>query len=310
MSIEIVVIGSINMDMVTRAARLPRPGETLIAKEFHTIPGGKGANQAVAAARLGSKVAMVGRVGIDSFGSILLDGLRNDNIDIQMIRRDSSFPTGNASIWVEDSGQNSILVVGGANMQVSIHDVKQAVNLFQQAKFVLLQFEIPLETVHYAVKTARANGAEVLVNAAPAHRSCLDWLNLIDILIVNESEAEALSGIPVNDPASGLKAAKSLQSKGASTIVLTLGQHGAWWVGNEEEFFPAFAVKAVDTTAAGDGFVGGLTSALAKGKPWQVAMRFASAVGALTVTRLGAQSSLPTLEETELFLQSNSSFNL
>lgn len=302
MSVDIVVIGSINMDLVTRTERLPWPGETLIGKEFHTLPGGKGANQAVAAARLGGSVAMVGRVGSDPFGPVLLDALRQDGVLTDYISVDPTFPTGNASIWVEDSGQNAILVAGGANMQVSPEDVDRAGALIKTARFVVLQFEIPVPAVRRAAEAAREAGAQVVLNAAPANAACLDWLHLVDFLIVNESEAQALSGLPVSDASSGLAAARNLRERGAAVVVLTLGHQGAWWVGEEEGFFPPFNVKAVDTTAAGDAFVGGLVVALCGGQPWQTGMRFASAVGALTVTRLGAQRSLPALADVQTFL--------
>jgi ribokinase len=292
---DILVIGSLNADLVVRAPRFPAPGETISGEDLAIIPGGKGANQAVAAARQGASVAMLGRVGDDSFGPTLVQNLEDNHVDTAHVETDES-ATGTAIIVVDSSGQNSIVLSPGANGKVTPADV-DAVS-FQDADILLLQLEIPLETVIHAASVARQNGLRVILNPAPARRLPDSLLADVDILIPNESELGLLSGLPVTDVASAGSAARVLLAKGVKTVIVTLGAEGALIVTNEiVQHSPAFKVDVVDTTAAGDAFIGGLAAALLKGMPLEGAVHFGNASGALAATKFGAQPSLPTVEE-------------
>ena len=302
MPANVVVIGSLNMDLVTRAPRLPVGGETLIGHSFATVSGGKGANQAVAAARLGAQVAMVGCVGNDDYGVQLRDALLAEQIDCQAVSvvEDSS---GVALIVVDDNSQNAIVIVAGANGAMTPAVIDQFDAVLQAADVVICQLEIPDATVGHALKRARALGKTVILNPAPASRPLpADWFTAIDYLIPNESEATALSGLPVDSLESAEKAASHLIAMGAGKVIITLGAQGSLFAnGQSFEHFPAPKVKAVDTTAAGDTFVGGFAAALATGKSEAEAIRYGQIAAALSVTRAGAQPSIPTQSDVQAF---------
>ncbi len=295
---EIVVVGSLNMDLVVPVARHPKPGETVIGGDLRQFPGGKGANQAVAAARLGGKVRMIGRVGADAYGAELKAGLAREGVDAEGVRELSDAPTGVALISVSEGGQNAIIVSPGANARLRPEDLSPA--QFANAKVVILQLETPLETVRRAAELGRKAGARVLLNAAPAQSLPGELLNQLDVLVVNEFEAGVVAGRP--EPASveeALVLARELAGS-VPVAVVTLGERGLVWAGAEGEgYLPAYEVEPVDTTAAGDAFVGGLAAGLAGGRPFAGALRLGAAAGALAATRPGAQPSLPRLEEAE-----------
>lgn len=300
---DILVIGSLNMDLVVRAERMPARGETLPGLDFHTIPGGKGANQAAAAARLGGQVSMLGCVGEDAFGEQLLATLQGFDVEIGAVRRAAGVSSGVAAILVDAGGDNRILVVAGANGQVSVEDIRAAEEPMRQARLVVMQLEIPLESVLAAARLARSVGTPVLLNPAPARDLPDELLGLVDTLVVNESEAGVLSGLPVNNIEEGFAAGEAMRRRGARQVALTLGAQGALVCSAQVTgHVPGFPVEVVDTTAAGDAFIGGLAVALLEGKPLEQAARFANAAGALACTRLGAQTSLPAREEVEALL--------
>ncbi|PAW51574.1 ribokinase [Pseudomonas moraviensis] len=302
MPANVVVIGSLNMDLVTRAPRLPKGGETLIGHSFTTVSGGKGANQAVAAARLGAQVAMVGCVGNDDYGVQLRDALLAEQIDCQAVSTvaDSS---GVALIVVDDNSQNAIVIVAGANGAMTPAVIDRFDAVLQAADVIICQLEIPDATVGHALKRARALGKTVILNPAPASRPLpADWFPAIDYLIPNESEAAALSGLPVDSLQSAEGAASQLIAMGAGKVIVTLGAQGSLFAnGKDFEHFPAPKVKAVDTTAAGDTFVGGFAAALASGKSEAEAIRYGQVAAALSVTRAGAQPSIPTMSDVQAF---------
>jgi len=303
MAAHITVVGSLNMDLVARAPRIPQPGETIIGSDFHTVPGGKGANQAVAAARLGAQVSMVGRVGRDAFAESLLNNLAAAGVDHTFVVHDPQAATGVALIAVDDAGQNSIIVASGANVRLSPADVAGAKAAIAGADALLLQLESPLETVTRAAEVARAHGVTVILNPAPARPLPAALLSLVDVLIPNESETALLTGLPVGDPAEAEAAAAALRELGVGTVILTLGERGALLAREDgAEYFPAFEVTPVDTTAAGDAFVGGFAVALAEGRSLAEAVQWGNGAGALATTRLGAQPSLPTRQELERLL--------
>jgi ribokinase len=299
---HIVVVGSLNMDLVVRAPHHPKPGETIIGSDFRTFPGGKGANQAVAAARLGATVKMIGRVGTDAFGESLLQTLAKDNVDTSHILRDSEAPTGIALITVDTAGQNTIVVASGANAQVTPEDVSWAEQIFAGASVLILQLECPLKAVTRAVELAREHGVRVVLNPAPAQPLDPKLLARVDYLVPNQTELALLTGLD-----SMRDAARRLQDWGVRGIVLTLGEEGALVVeGNRETRIPPYPVTVVDTTAAGDAFVGAFAVALIHGRSTLDAGRWGNAAGALAVTRAGAQPSLPARAELEEFLSRSS----
>jgi ribokinase len=298
---DILVIGSLNADLVVRTPRFPKPGETIQGGDLATLPGGKGANQAVAAARQGAATAMLGRVGKDEFGDFLLSHLDADHVDTRLVRRDEA-ATGTAMIVVDGNGQNSIVLSPGANGRVSPADVDPAA--FTGLKLVLLQLEIPLETVLRAARLAKKNGVRVVLNPAPARPLPDELIALADFLLPNETELSLLTGREVRDAASAESAAHLLLDKGAPAVIVTLGADGALLVTRDAvKHVPAFQVKAVDTTAAGDAFIGGFAAAWLRGLELEPAVRYANACGALATTKIGAQPSLPTARETEEFLR-------
>ncbi len=298
MSGRVAVVGSLNCDLVMRVAHLPRAGETVSASSFATFPGGKGSNQAIAAARAGASVAMVGRVGCDAFRETLFTALDAVGVDRRCVEVDPDAATGVAQILVDDRGQNSIVVASEANGRFSASDVARASRVIEAADVVLLSLEIPLEAVDHAARLARSLGRLVVLNPAPAPASPKaldDLLEVIDFLLPNETEMRALTDIDIGGAESALLAARVLRARGARGVVVTMGARGAFAIdalGNGTEAAP-FAVDVVDTTAAGDAFAGAFVAALARGDVMADALRFASAAGALACTAAGAVPSLP-----------------
>ncbi len=298
---DILVVGSINADLVVRTPRFPKPGETISGEDLRIIPGGKGANQAVAAARQGASVAMVGRVGKDSFGPELVNNLRQNKVDTSCIQADSQAATGTATIIVDANGQNSIILSPGGNGKVGAEDVEEV--LFRAHKLLLLQLEIPVEAVLAAARKAKESGVRVLLNPAPARSLPEELISLPDFLLPNETELSLLTDQPVSDIASAEKAALTLIGRGAQNVIVTLGGKGALIVaGTQVRHVDTYQVKVVDTTAAGDAFIGGFASALLQDKSLEEAVRYGCACGALATTKFGAQPSLPTREEVERFI--------
>jgi ribokinase len=296
----IVVIGSSNTDMIVKVDRIPRPGETVIGGVFSTAAGGKGANQAVAAARAGGEVVFVGRVGKDMFGDQAVEGFIRDGIDVRHVVRDDAAPSGVALIFVDAGGENSIAVASGANAEVSPADVEAAREAIESAGILLMQLEVPLETVEAAATIAHGAGVAVILNPAPAQPLSDALLAMVSILTPNETEAELLTGVAVEDETSAARAADILRERGVRTVLVTRGSRGVFAVSPEfRGNVPCFAVSCVDTTAAGDVFNGALAVALSEGMPLREAVRFASAAAGISVTRMGAQPSAPGRGEIE-----------
>jgi ribokinase len=300
----IVVIGSINIDLVSRVPRLPRAGETLAGDSFHALPGGKGANQAVAAARLGGRVHMVGRVGDDAYGRQLRAGLKQDGIDVRHVRTTAGASTGCATILVDGRGENCIVVTPGANASLTPADVDAAGPLIRRAAAVVMQLEVPAETVRHAVRLCRRLQVYSVLDPAPVPNGELPpELFAVDLLTPNETEAAALlrRRIRWRDPA----VARSVLGLGPTCVVLKLGKRGAYLLGQgmRGERVKPFQTEAIDTTAAGDAFTGALAVALAEGQSVTDAVRFANAAGALCCTKLGAQPAMPTRREVEQLLR-------
>lgn len=294
----IVVFGSINMDLVVRSPRLPLPGETLTGHSFFTAPGGKGANQAVACARLGAPTRMIGRVGDDVFGSTLRDGLRADGVEIERVFVQPAISSGTAVITVNDAAENTIIIVPGANGQVGADDLARLAEVLAGASALLLQLEVPLEAVVAAAQAARARGVPVILDPAPAQELPAELYAATDIITPNEIEAAMLVGFAIDGEASAARAAEQLLARGVRKAVIKLGARGAFWHdGAASGFIPAFKVQAIDTVAAGDAFNGGLAAALDAGLPLAEALRWGMATGALSTTKAGAQPSLPRRHE-------------
>ena len=302
----IVVVGSSNTDMIIKTEHIPRPGETILGGEFSIAPGGKGANQAVGAARAGGQVVFIARVGEDMFGDQAVNGFRRDGIVTDAVIRDSTRPSGVALIFVDQKGENSIAVASGANANLSPDDIRRHQDRIIGAEILIMQLETPLPTVRTAAEIASTHGVRVILNPAPAQPLGDELLRHISILTPNETEAEQLTGIPVEDETSAEKAAQALRDKGPAIVLITLGARGVFVVSPEfQGTIPSFPVKPVDTTAAGDIFNGALAVALAEKKPLPEAVRFANAAAALSVTKLGAQTSAPRREEIDAFLAGN-----
>ena len=294
----IVVVGSLNMDLVIRTPRVPIGGETLNGHEFSTLPGGKGANQAVACARLGGKVGMIGQVGADGFGNTLRDGLSADGIDVSGVKQTASVGTGVAMILVEDIGQNRIVLASGANGTLSLADIDAQSSAIEGAAILVVQLEVPMPVVQQAIAIAHATGVPVLLNPAPAAPLPESMWPQVDILVPNESEASLLAGISVSDATSAFAAARVFRQRGVSCVLVTLGEQGVAVVDYAgERHIPAQVVKAVDTTAAGDTFIGGLTAGLIEGMSLDDAVALGQKASALCVTRHGAQPSIPYRRE-------------
>lgn len=291
---SVVVVGSLNMDLVARVARLPGPGETVLGDDVARIPGGKGANQAVAAARLGASVAMIGAVGTDDMGDALLGVLASEGIDASGVARVADRPSGVALVAVDEAGENQIVVAAGANATVTPEHVRAHEALIAGASVVLVQLEIPLPAVHAALELARASGVRTVLDPAPAQPLPDSLLQLVDIAKPNESEAELLTGIPTRDADGAHDAAAALADRTGGVVVVTRGAHGACWVGPDGRGdVGRYPVIAVDATAAGDAFSGALAAALAAGDDLPEALELASAAGALATTVAGASASLP-----------------
>ena len=300
---ETLVIGSFMMDLVVRTPRVPEEGETIIGLSFNRFPGGKGANQAVAAARLGGKVAMAGKLGEDGFGDAFLSVLEEESIDSAYVLRDVEAATGIGSITLDEAGNNRIIVVPGANMNYNLGELGEIEDVIAQSGIVMLQLEMNLDVVCEAVNLAHKHQVPVLLNPAPAQKLPDEMLAKVTYLTPNETEAKILSGIDVVDAKTAGKAAQALQAKGIKNVVVTLGDKGALVAGETgTEYVPGFPVQAVDTVAAGDAFNGALALAVVRGQSLAEAARFANAVGALAVTRPGAIPSLPTRSEVDQFM--------
>jgi ribokinase len=307
---KIAVVGSFNMDLVVRLPVIPRPGETLLGGTFATYPGGKGANQAVAAARLGGEVIMIGRVGADAFGDQLLAMAQAEGIDTRFVDVDPDAATGVALIQVDAQGQNSIAVASGANFTLTADDVAAAFARLDGVDLLTMPLETPIETIEAGARLARQAGVRVLLNPAPAQRLSLELLRNVDVLIPNEHEAAAMAGTEIRSQADARAAAARLLASGPGCVIVTMGDQGALIAESDGPeivytHVPAFRVQAIDTTAAGDAFVGGLAVALGEGLPLPAAARFASAAAAISVTRRGAQPSLPARADVEDFLRAH-----
>lgn len=311
----IVVVGSLNMDFVVRVERLPEPGETVLGRQFQTIPGGKGANQACAAGRLGVDsvaVKMIGRVGYDPFGDQLKASLAAAGVDVSGVHATRAQPTGVALIAVDAAGQNSIVVASGANRELAAGDVESMRDAFRGARIALFQLENPLETIAAGLKLAREEGLTTILDPAPAQPLPADLLRHVDILTPNEGEALGLLGVAPRQIAveEAAPMAKALLDLGPRTVVLKLGSEGCYCATPEASAHHAgFAVNVVDTTAAGDTFNAGLAIALAEGKDFAEALRFANAAAAISVTRAGAQASAPSRGEVDALLKRGSASN-
>ena len=299
----ITVIGSTNTDMVIKTAKLPSPGETILGGNFLMNPGGKGANQAVAAARLNGKVILVAKTGEDLFGQQAKKLFRSENLDTEYLTSDPVAPSGIALITVDNHGENCIVVAPGANGRLVREDIVNALPALMKSEFILMQLEIPLDTVIYATEIAYKAGRKVILNPAPAQQLPDDLFPMLYMITPNETEAELLAGIPVTDIDSAKAAAQILLGKGVEVAVVTLGSKGALLVtGEYSELVPAYKVRAVDTTAAGDCFNGALTVALSEGAELRDAVSFANKAASISVTRMGAQASAPYRHEMDIIL--------
>jgi ribokinase len=295
---DIVVVGSNMMDMITKIPRLPKMGETLVGHTFSMGFGGKGANQAVMAARLKASVAMICKVGQDRFGPMVRQNFEDQGIARAVVFEDKDFPSGVAPILVDDEGRNMVIIVPGANNTLTSAEVRQAEEVIQGAKILITQLEIPDEAILTAFEIAHASGVRIILNPAPARKIPDSMIAMSDLLVPNETEAELLTGLPVEGRQGASTAAKRLQAMGARTVIVTLGAEGALlWDGQREQHFAPPIVNAVDTTGSGDAFIGSLAYALAREKSIEDSIRFANVAAALSVTRIGTQISFPTLEE-------------
>lgn len=298
---KICVIGSINMDLVVKVDEMPKKGQTLIGSNFKEVPGGKGANQAVAASRLGANVCMVGKVGSDGFGQNLLNQLKNNNVDTKYIQIEEG-ASGVALITVDKNAENAIVVAPGANFKVSKNDIDKNIEAIKGSDIVVVQLETPLDTIKYTLKKAKEFGKYTILNPAPAVKLEDSIIENVDLLTPNETELEILSGVSINNEDDILDAAKTMIEKGVKELIVTLGSKGSLYINKDKSMFKkSYKVEAVDTTAAGDSYTGALSVAFSKNEDIETAMDFASRVGALCVTKEGAQSSLPTLEEVNKF---------
>ena len=299
---KVCVLGSINMDLVIKVNEMPKEGETILSESFEKIAGGKGANQAVAARRCGNIVSMIGKIGKDDNGKILKGLLEEDSIDTNLIFEDENEPTGMAVITVNKNGNNSITVISGSNMTLNKDEIEKSKEIIENSDILISQFEVPEEVILEAFKIAKENNKITILNPAPAKKIDEELLKYTDIIIPNETEAELLTGIKVNDLESAKLAANGLLEKGVKFVIVTLGSKGAAVISKEGgQIVEAYKVKAIDTTAAGDSFIGGLSSKLdiesLSFENLLKAVKFANKVSSITVQRKGAQPSIAKLEE-------------
>jgi len=300
----ILVVGSINMDLVVRTASMPAPGETVFGESFVTSPGGKGANQAVAVTRLGGQCRLIGRIGTDTFGQTLLAGLKAEAIDCTHVIETPEAPTGVAIIIVDSLGENAIVVAGGANRVLTPDDIFMRAELFADARAVLLQLELPMPTIRAAVDQARRHDCRIVLDPAPAPRHLPPELCRVDVLSPNVIEAETITGKKAVEERIDKLVASDLIAMGAKTAVLKLGSRGSLVVMADGHFYrvPPYKVQVQDTTAAGDAFTAALAVALARGEGFHFAAKFANAAGALACTKFGAQSAMPTSDEVKMLM--------
>ncbi|UCZ52848.1 ribokinase [Bacillus shivajii] len=297
---NILVIGSLNVDLVSKVPHLPKVGETILSTDFHQSYGGKGANQAVAAANLGANVSMIGKVGTDENGKGLINSLVQAGVSTYGLKQDGT--TGMAFINVDGKGDNQIVIVPGANDQLIISDIDEMKSLIEQSDYILIQLEIPLDVVEYSINLAVDMGKEVILNPAPMQEVPNEILRNLYALIPNETELQALTGKPVATIQEIAVAAKHLQAKGVGRIIVTMGSRGSYLINDDEErLIPAYQVNAVDATAAGDAYIAAFAVGKTKGLSDREAAEFANKTSAIVVTRKGAQTALPTLEEVEQF---------
>lgn len=299
---KVCVLGSINMDLVIKVNEMPKEGETILSESFEKIAGGKGANQAVAARRCGNIVSMIGKIGKDDNGKILKGLLEEDSIDTNLIFEDENEPTGMAVITVNKNGNNSITVISGSNMTLNKDEIEKSKEIIENSDILISQFEVPEEVILEAFKIAKENNKITILNPAPAKKIDEELLKYTDIIIPNETEAELLTGIKVKDLESAKLAANGLLEKGVKFVIVTLGSKGAAVISKEDgQIVEAYKVKAIDTTAAGDSFIGGLSSKLdienLSFENLLKAVKFANKVSSITVQRKGAQPSIARLEE-------------
>lgn len=303
---QLIVLGSVNADHVLQVPSFPRPGETLIGGNYQVIPGGKGANQAVAAARLNADIGFIACVGDDPFGINIRQDFEKDGINIDGVIVAENTPTGIAMIQVSATGENSICLSAEANDKLDCAQIEPHLDKIRGAKYLLTQLETPIEGIEYAAKVAKESGTKVILNPAPARPLSNELLACIDVITPNETEAEVLTGVTVTDDVSAHQAALALHDKGIETVMITLGAKGVWLShsgeGNQGELIPGFRVEATDTTAAGDTLNGALVTGLLEEMPLEKAIKFAHAAAAISVTRFGAQTSIPSRQETDAFL--------
>jgi ribokinase len=297
---RIAVVGSANIDLTTFTDEFPRPGETIFGREFHLGFGGKGANQAVAAVRCGAAVSMVARVGDDLFGPATIQNFASQGIDTKYVLLTPEVSSGVAPIFVDSSGQNRILVVKGANDKLSPADIDAASDVLRQADFIILQLEIPLETVYYTLRFARAHNVRTILNPAPGQPLDSREIANADYVIPNETEAEALTGMPARNLDAAKACAERLLASGVRRVIITLGANGALCAGSSDlRHVPSFPVNAIDTTGAGDAFIGSLACSLAAGCDQYEAVSRANFYAALSTTSIGTQKSFPTRDRFE-----------
>ena len=297
----ITVVGSMNMDLVVKTDEIPKIGETLLGNELLQIPGGKGANQGVAIAKLNNNINFLGKIGNDAFGEALLKSMKDAGVNIEHIEK-AQDSTGIAVINVDKEGNNNIIVIPGANSKVDKEYLKRHHTAFEEAEIIVFQLEIPLETVKEGLRISKELDKITILNPAPAQELDDEIIGNIDILIPNEHELERISKVKITDNDSMLEAAKVLLNKGIKQIIITLGSKGVLYIGqSNHKFFPAYKVNVVDTTAAGDSFIGGFTSSYMKNGDIEEAIEMGQKTAALSIQKVGAQSSLPTLEEVQAF---------
>lgn len=302
---NILVIGSLNMDFVIEVSKMPLPGQTILGKDFKLVPGGKGANQAYAMGKLGAKTSMIGAIGNDEYGEKLLENLNSVNVNIDGIIKLENENTGCAFINVDENAENSIVVIGGANVRITKEMIDANFKLIEQAEIIVMQLEIPLDVVEYIAQKAKKEGKLIILDPAPALRGLSkEILSNIDIIKPNETEIQIISGMEIKSEEDIIKAAKSLIEKGVKNVIVTLGGAGSLLVTKDsEKKFSSPKVKAIDTTAAGDTFTAGLAKSLLEGKSIEESIKFGHIASAIAVTRKGAQTSIPSLEDIDEFIK-------